>query len=256
MALKEKNIDIRDKRLFLFRGRDVLVSKDGALPEAEAVEESLSCRPMIEDTLSAAVATMVTDDDAAPGGFQYIPIREYFFGHAEEEAAALSRMRSYLMWRMEMKYCPACGSPLSLAKTENAIECAKCGKIYFPRIEPCVIVLISSGDEILLLRHRNRNQNTFACLAGFIEVGETAEQAVRREIREEVGLEVKNLRYVGSQGWPFPDQLMLAFTAEYESGEIKLQADEISEAKWFKRDELPDIPARGSIAWRLINGKF
>lgn len=138
-------------------------------------------------------------------------------------------------------------------QTLTARECPECRNLIFPRIEPCIIVLVSRDDEILLARHVQRNQNIYACIAGFMEAGETAEQAVAREIMEETGITVRNIRYYGSQSWPFPSQLMLGFTAEYESGEIKLQEDELSDAQWFHRDNCPASPPPGSIAYRLIH---
>ena len=108
----------------------------------------------------------------------------------------------------------------------------------------------------MLARHVQRNQDIYTCIAGFIEAGESAEEAVSREVKEEVGINVKNIKYKGSQGWPFPDQLMLAFTAEYESGTIKLQEDELSEAKWFSKENLPATPLPGSVAYKLINSLF
>ena len=110
------------------------------------------------------------------------------------------------------------------------------------------------GNEILLARHLQRNQDVYACIAGFMEAGETAEHAVRREILEETGISVKNIHYLGSQSWQFPDQLMLAFTAEYESGEINVQKEELIEAGWFDRNNCPATPQPGSIAYRLIHG--
>lgn len=106
---------------------------------------------------------------------------------------------------------------------------------------------------MLLARHSQRNQNIYACIAGFMETGETAEQAVRREIMEETGLTVKNIRYFGSQSWPFPAQMMIAFTAEYESGELQIQESEIQHAAWFSKGECPTTPQPGSIAYKMIH---
>ena len=115
---------------------------------------------------------------------------------------------------------------------------------------------MSKADEILLAQHKNRGDGMYSCIAGFVEMGETIENAVKREVLEETGITVKNIRYVGSQAWPFPDQLMLAFRAEYESGEITIQEDELSDAQWFKRQTLPKVPGPGSVAHNLINGEF
>ena len=141
---------------------------------------------------------------------------------------------------------------LSFHESENAQVCPACGRLHYPHIEPCIITLISRGEELLLLRNARDTQGIYACLAGFVEAGETLEQALRREVREETGLEVQNIRYVGSQSWPFPDQLMVAYYAEYKSGEIRIQESEIADARWFRRDALPPLPKPGSIARRLI----
>ena len=126
----------------------------------------------------------------------------------------------------------------------------------FPQIEPAVIVCVKRGEEILLARHANRTKSFWTTLAGFVEIGETAENAVKREVFEETAIRVKNIRYVASQSWPFPDQLMLAFVAEYDAGEINIQKEEILEAAWFSRTALPEIAPKGSVAYDLITGVF
>ena len=162
-------------------------------------------------------------------------------------------MKGYLNWRAAVRYCPTCGAPLEEHPVENARVCPKCGKVHYPRISPCVIAVICKGDEMLLLKHVQRNQDIWCCLAGFVETGESLEQALVREVREEVGLEIENIRYAGSQSWPFPDQLMVGFYADYKSGEIRLQPEEIAAAEWFRKDNLPVHPNPGSISWNLIH---
>lgn len=191
-----------------------------------------------------------------PEGYQTKAIRGFFAENEPDLNLKLSRARSLLAWRRDNKYCSFCGSPIVDHAVQTARECPQCKKVYFPRIEPCIIVLVSKGDKILLVKHIQRNQDVYACIAGFIEVGESAEHAVRREIEEEVGIQVKNIQYRGTQSWPFPDQLMIAFTAEYASGEFKLQPDEIADAQWFDRDNCPATPPAGSIAYKLIWGEI
>jgi NAD+ diphosphatase len=135
---------------------------------------------------------------------------------------------------------------------QMARVCPECGNMIFPRIDPCIIVLVYRDGKILLAKHVQRNQDIFACIAGFVEAGETVENAVEREIWEETHLRVTNVRYFGSQSWPFPAQLMLAFTADYAGGDIQLQADEIADARWFDPNDCPASPQPGSIAYRLI----
>ena len=195
-------------------------------------------------------------EDGVFKDFSKVPIRQYFFYHSEFENALISRAYSLWKWNDSMKFCSRCSSILRFSQKNSSKICPECKSEYFPRIEPCIIVLVSKGDEILLVKHTYRNQDIFACIAGFIEVGESCEHAVAREVFEEVGIKIKNIRYAGSQSWPFPDQLMLAFYAEYESGDFKLQQEEIAEAHWFSKDNIPSSPREGSVAYRLIHGLF
>ena len=244
---------------YIFRSNDLLVQKDShALPDEKAWRalcESNSVRDIFSETPYAYTAAIL-QDDASAEDCELIPIRSYFAEHDETESARAARAKGMLSWRRVYKFCPSCGALLADDEKLSARNCTNCGAQYFPRIEPCIIVLITKGDKLLLAKHRSRNQNIHTCIAGFIEIGESAEQAVVREVREEVGIEIKDLRYVGSQGWPFPDQLMLGFRAEYESGDIRVQKSELIEAKWFTRDALPPFPKQGSMGWRLITGVY
>jgi NAD+ diphosphatase len=135
----------------------------------------------------------------------------------------------------------------------NAKECLDCGFLNFPRISPAVIVLVERENRVLLARLKRFAEELYSVIAGFVEPGETLEETVQREIEEEVGIRVKNIRYFGSQPWPFPDSLMIGFTAEYESGEIRIDETEITDARWFEPDSLPTIPGKISIARKLID---
>ena len=246
------------KRSYMFRDREVLVNGggDAALPERIAsclVSKAVQC---CEDTLSGCIGISAAADFQAPEGYRFEPFPSFFISHDDEENARVARMKGLCNWLSAMRFCPVCGQPLRLHSSENAMECPACCQLHYPRIEPCIITLISRGDEILLLRNVKDRLGVYACLAGFVEMGETLEQALRREVREETGLEVDNIRYAGSQGWPFPDQLMVAFRADWKSGEIRIQPSEIADARWFRRDALPPLPKPGSIAWRLIMDRF
>ena len=144
--------------------------------------------------------------------------------------------------------------PLGEHPTEVAHRCAACGHTEYPGVFVAVIVRVEKDGKILLARHVQRSQEFFTCLAGYVEVGESLEDCVRREVREEAGIEVADVRYVCSQHWPYPNQLMLAFKARWAAGELKLQADELAEARWFDPADLPNIPPEGSVAYRLIRG--
>ena len=187
--------------------------------------------------------------------YSFQTLRQYFAANEEIKSAPLFRAKHILEWRKNTKFCSSCAQKLQNHKELSALECPYCKKIYFPRIEPCIIIAVHNQDgKVLLARHTYRNTSMHACIAGFIEAGESAEQACHREVFEETGLLIKNLVYKGSQSWPFPDQLMLGFTADYKSGELKLQKDEISDAAWFDPENCPDSPPPGSIAYKLIHG--
>lgn len=204
-------------------------------------------------------------DSPNPAGLEDIPLRE-FFARTQEDGgdqgalgAMAARAKGLLHFKASRRFCSRCGGKLRDDRQFTARTCSECGEMYFPQIEPAIIVLVTRGEELLLarhVRHAARSADFWTTLAGFVEIGETAERAVHREIFEETGIRVKDVRYVTSQAWPYPDQLMLAFRAEYESGEIRVQEEEILEAGWFTRDSLPPIPPAGSVAHNLITGVF
>lgn len=172
---------------------------------------------------------------------------------SERQFALASRAVQLTNWRRQHRYCGQCGHPTHGSKTEHFRWCQRCELRFYPRISPCIIVLVTRGDEVLLARgRRHRTRNRFSTLAGFMEPGESAEQAVHREVFEEVGVRLRNVRYRNSQTWPFPHQLMLGFTAEYESGELVLQEDEIDAAGWWSLTDLPPHPQAHSISGWLI----
>ncbi|MBV4367364.1 NAD(+) diphosphatase [Erwinia sp. BNK-24-b] len=150
------------------------------------------------------------------------------------------------------KWCGYCGHTMHRSKTEWACLCSHCRQRYYPQISPCIIVAIRRGDEILLAQHTRHRNGIYTVLAGFVEVGETLEQTVAREVMEESGIKVKNLRYVTSQPWPFPQSLMMAFMADFESGEIVIDPKELLDANWYRFDALPQLPPAGTVARRLI----
>lgn len=156
-------------------------------------------------------------------------------------------------WQRTNKFCGACGSTTYLDESEWGMRCSACGEITFPIIAPAVIVAVEKEGKLLLGHNANFPQGRFSVLAGFVEPGEALEDTVAREIYEETHICVKNIRYFGSQPWPFPRSLMVGFTAEWDSGEIEVDNVEVLEARWFGRHELPDIPAGVSISRRLID---
>jgi NAD+ diphosphatase len=156
-------------------------------------------------------------------------------------------------WDQTDQFCGLCGSKNRPKHDERAKECPQCGYVSFPRISPAIIVLVEHNGRALLGRSGRFKEGLYSTLAGFVEPGETLEDAVRREVKEEVGIDVKNIRYFGSQPWPFPDSLMIGFTAEYAGGEIKIDDNEILDARWFSAEDMPEIPGKISISRALID---
>ena len=155
-------------------------------------------------------------------------------------------------WYMSHRFCGRCGVATQLDEKDMMLKCPSCGQVHYPRIAPAIIVAIRNEDKLLMAKHSYHETIRYALIAGFVEPGESIEEAVHREVSEEVGIKIKNLKYMKSQSWPFPNSLMLAFTAEYDSGEIKVDGDEIVKAKWFKKDEIIRYDSDISISDWLI----
>ncbi|MGH7310981.1 MAG: NAD(+) diphosphatase [Candidatus Rokuibacteriota bacterium] len=165
---------------------------------------------------------------------------------APGEAAILAEARSLLDWHARHRFCAQCGSPTRLASAGWKRHCPECRASHFPRTDPVVIMLATRGDRALLGRNRRRPGARFSCLAGFVEPGETPEEAVRREVREEAGVRCGRVRYLAAQPWPFPSNLMMGFLAEALTEEITVDAEELAEARWFSRDEIRAMVARAA----------
>jgi NAD+ diphosphatase len=190
---------------------------------------------------------------AAPDGHAWFGLRSLFGQVGDGFLGVASRACQIAEWARTHRFCGACAAPMTLAPGERAMRCTACGHLAYPRISPAMMVLIKKGDQRLLACHANSPYKRFTALAGFLEAGESIEEAVHREVFEEVGLRVHNLRYFGSQSWPFPHSLMIAFTADYLDGEIVTDPNEITEARWFgPGDEWPTLPHTVSIASELL----
>jgi len=176
------------------------------------------------------------------------------FGRLDDEMLEIAGHAFQLLnWKQTHKYCGRCGCATKMHPTERAMLCDDCGLRQYPRISPAVIVAVTKGDKILLGHNERFPPDFYSVLAGFTEAGENLEQCLRREIREESGIEVKSIRYFGSQPWPYPNSLMIAFTAEYSGGELKADGDEITDVGWYEADSLPaSLPYKFSIASKLI----
>ncbi|MFN2254850.1 MAG: NAD(+) diphosphatase, partial [Candidatus Promineifilaceae bacterium] len=201
----------------------------------------------------------VAEDTGTPDGLEFLGLRRLFGNISDEMLGLAGRAVQIKEWDRTHQYCGQCGSKVNKLAHERAKKCPQCGHTTYPRLSPAVIVSVERpsatgvGSELLLARNHRHPLGFFSVLAGFVEPGETLEGCVRREICEEVGIEVKNIRYFGSQPWPFPNSLMIAFTAEYASGDIRLEEEELSDAGWFVADDLPPVPPRVSIARQMID---
>ena len=170
----------------------------------------------------------------------------------EEYFLLAGRALQVVQWHLDHQFCGRCGRPTVSNDDERAKVCHQCEIHFYPRLSPCVIVLITRGDECLLAQHARSKQAIYTALAGFVEAGERLEDTIHREILEEVGVAVHSPRYFHSQPWPFPHQLMLGFHAEYASGDIQIDNDEIVDARWWRYDQLPQVPPIATLAGQLI----
>ncbi len=192
-------------------------------------------------------------DAKAPDEWTFIELRS-LYGELDEDLYLLAgKAFQIVSWDQGHQFCGRCGSPTQEQPGERAKICPKCGFISYPQICPAVITAILKDDKILLAHAKAFKGNMYSLVAGFLEPGETLEECVKREIMEEVNLKVKNIRYFGSQPWPFPNSMMIGFIADYESGEITVDGEEISSAGWFGVDNLPELPLEISIARQIIN---
>jgi NAD+ diphosphatase len=185
--------------------------------------------------------------------FKLKNLRALFGSIPEDLIWIAGRANQLIFWHLSHRYCGKCGRKTDDKTDELAKICPDCRNINYPRLSPAVIVAVLKDDRILLARNKRFKYPFYSVLAGFVEPGESLEQCVKREIKEEVGISVKNVRYFGSQPWPFPDSLMIGFLADHAAGEITVDGSEIVEAAWFSKDNLPNIPPRISIARQLID---
>lgn len=188
-----------------------------------------------------------------PEGYGAVDLRA-LLGRVDSEVFYLAgRAKQIVEWHQQHQFCGRCGTSMQAHAVDRAKECPQCSLVSYPRLSPSIIVLVRRGDECLLARNAQWRGPMFSTLAGFVEPGESIEQTVHREVQEEVGIEVQNLRYLGSQSWPFPNSLMLGFHADYAGGDIHCKDGEIAEARFFHFSRLPDIPGKTAISRWLID---
>ena len=249
------------KLWFIYQGAQVLVMRD----------ERGARIPWLSDPLELGMATLrqqylgvlgeqhcyaceVAASDAAPAGTAWSGLRALFGQLDDAHFALAGRAFQIVDWDRSHQFCGRCATATEVKQSERARACPSCGQLHYPRIAPAIMALVRRGREFLLARSPHFAPGMYSALAGFVEPGETLEQCLVREVREEVGIEVRNVRYFASQPWPFPHSLMIAFNAEWASGELRPDPTEIEDAKWFSVDRLPAVlPGKISISRRLLD---
>jgi len=247
-----------DAWAFAFRDRRLLVHQDGdasvRLPELAEVESLRILRRQYLGTLGGRqlLSLEVAEESEPPEGMAFASLRSLYPALGEPFFQIAGRAVQIVDWDRDHQYCGRCAAPTGDDPRERAKVCGQCGLRAYPRLAPAVIVAVERGREILLARSPHFPPGMYSTLAGFVEPGESLEEAVVREIQEEVGVLVGDVRYFGSQPWPFPHSLMVGFLARYLDGEILVDGVEIEDAAFYDADELPRIPPRISIARALI----
>ena len=244
---------------FLFRREHLLVLDEEAVrvprvgaPEDLGLDASFRWEVGVLDG-SRCWAGEVSPKAEAPEGMAFRDLREIFTAVEEEFFGVAGRAKQIVAWHATHRFCGRCGGQTERMTGEMAMRCTRCGTMHYPRVSPAVIVRVRRGNEVLLARSPGFPPGLHSVLAGFVEPGESIEETVRRELREEVGIKVDNLQYFGSQSWPFPNSLMIALTADYAGGELTPEPGEIEAAGWYAPGDLPPLPPKVSIARRMID---
>ena len=241
----------------LFYLSQILVRDEGILWSLEQISDHLDDSADLillqRDAETSVIAVSLQQNISVILQAEVKSLRSLLSDTDQEKFLLAGRASQLVDWYKSHKYCGTCGTETVHHGSERTLVCKSCSLHFFPRISPCVIMLVTKDDKMLLAQSSRYKSNFYSCLAGFIEIGETPEQTVHREVKEEVNLYVKNVRYISSQSWPFPSQLMLGFLAEYDGGEIVPDLSEIADARWFDIDSLPNVPSeKVSVAGKLI----
>jgi NAD+ diphosphatase len=240
---------------WVVRAGEILVLESGAPPFGVPPVVDVTEDPIILGSLGDHLVWAVGVDHRAeaPPGYRFAPLRALVGQLAEDRWVLAGRAVQLVEWARTSRYCGRCGAPTVASPGERGMRCPACGLVAYPRLAPAVITLVERGDEVLLANGRAFGTPMYSCLAGFVEPGETLEAAVRREVGEEVGVDLDEVRYFGSQPWPFPHSLMIGFLATWGGGDIVIDETEMADAGWFSAGAMPMIPPRMSIARALID---
>lgn len=247
-----------DAEMIVFCGREMLLRPQQdqftfpRVADIKALNLSTALSIGSRDGTPCFAVDLQTVPETEIGDVQKVEVR-LAVGRLDDAAfSAGCRAKELLHWRRQHKFCGGCGRPLGESPDDIALICPFCKERFYPQLAPAVIVAVTRGDEILLAHNRKFLPEIHGLIAGFVEAGENIEEAIHREILEETGVTVGNIRYHSSQCWPFPNSLMLGFTAEYISGEAGPDGEELETLGWFRADALPPIPPPGSIARKII----
>lgn len=242
---------------FIFCKGDILLTSDNLIPcgsEPPIHLEPWNVLHHLPDLNGKSCYTARIDAPVVETGWQMMGLRESFYILPTELYDMAGKAQEILYWDQNTKFCGVCGGPMKL-HTDISKRCTNCGKEVWPALATAIIVAITRnhGEEILLVQSNKFKKDYMGLVAGFVETGETLEQCVEREVMEETQIKIKNLKYFASQPWPYPCGLMVGFTAEYDGGDLHLQRSELNKGNWFRRDNLPAIPGKVSLARKLID---
>ncbi len=257
--MNEKVFTINNKQIYyiIYNGKKLLVKKNNEILTLPDINDINTLKINIDNSKPLYTKGNLyyekTGTVNLPCNFKFVDLRPYIPLMDYITMKSVLRALHLINWNNSNIFCGKCGSRLEDKKDETAKICPDCGNIIYPTICPATITAITKDHKILLAHNNNFSNDIHSVIAGFVEPGEDFEDCVKREIYEEVGIRVKNIKYFGSQPWPFPFSLMTAFTAEYESGDIKVDGIEIGHADWYSKDNLPQIPRKGSISRDLID---
>ncbi|WP_394826738.1 NAD(+) diphosphatase [Pendulispora albinea] len=254
--------DVSQRTWLLVHPKGIVVRREGdavAFPTDEDVAQlaidvsGAHHLGRLEGSEVDAFAVACNADVELPAPLVVSNLRELFIPLGDAQFWLAGRAAQVVDWASTHRFCGRCATATERVENERCLRCPACGLLSYPRISPAIIVLVRRDDRVLLARNARSTYGFYSVLAGFSEIGESLEETIVREVREEVGVEVTNARYFGSQPWPFPHSLMIGFTADWRSGEIRVDGEEIAHADWFPADALPPIPPRLSIARSLID---
>ena len=249
-------------KYFIFCQSDLVLEKT---PDGYAIPTEMPLEPKpwhtvmnVDGDQACRIDAPLIPDPQSSHIYEMCPLRQSYYKLPEDDYLKAGKCHELLYWDQNTKFCGVCGGPMRF-DTDISKKCEHCGKEVWPQLATAVIVLVKrrvddgGKEEVLLVHANNFRDDHYGLVAGFVETGETLEEAVHREVMEETGLHITNLRYFGSQPWPYPCGLMVGFTADYDSGQIHLQRSELSKGAWFDRDHLPHIPEKLSIARQLLD---